>query len=177
MGFLRSSKKVAGKLIDVRVDKWISWDYLLETTDRFKVLLLDVALPKRATYAETFEEAMSRLDLTEADLKQRQREFLRLFYFFLILAVCVIIYGLHTALKGHLLPSLIAFCLSLYALAQAFRFHFWLFQIKHRKLGCSIKEWLNSDIAPSSSDTNLLSRPPLERTRDEDSQIRKKDDS
>jgi len=27
-----------------------------------------------------------------------------------------------------------------------FRYSFWLFQMKHRKLGCSFKEWFNNKI-------------------------------
>lgn len=144
MGIFKSTKKAAGKIIDVRVDKWISWDYLSETAGQFKVLLLDIVVPKKASYSETFEEAMQRLQLNEEDLVARKKEFTRLFYFFLGLAFLVVLYALYMAIKGSLAPSLIAFCLALYALTQAFRFHFWLFQIKHRKLGCSWREWFNS---------------------------------
>lgn len=146
MGIFKSTKKVAGKVVDVRVDKWVSWGYLTETADRFKTILSDIAIPKKATYSETFKDAMQRLDLSEEDLQARKKEFTRLFYFFIGLAITVIIYALYSALKGHLLPSLISFCLSLYCLTQAFRFHFWLFQIKNRKLGCTFKEWLNSTV-------------------------------
>jgi intracellular multiplication protein IcmV len=55
-------------------------------------------------------------------------------------------YALYTAFKGSMTTSLISFCLALYALTQAFRFHFWLFQLRNRKLGCSIKEWMNSEV-------------------------------
>lgn len=147
MGVFKTSKKVAGRIVDVRVDKWMSWDYLSETAGHFKVLLLDIVIPKKATYSETFEEAMARLELTEEDIQARKQEFTKLCYFFLFLALSIIIYALVMAFKGSLVPSIIAFCLSLYALTQAFRFHFWLFQIKHRKLGCTLKEWMNSEIS------------------------------
>jgi len=139
-------KKVAGRIVDVRVDKWMSWDYLSETADRFKVLLVDITVPKKATYSETFEEAMQRLELTEEDLIQRKKEFTRLIYFFLALAGLIVLYALYLAFMRSLAPSLIAFCLSLYCLTQAFRFHFWRFQLTHRKLGCTLKEWMNSKV-------------------------------
>lgn len=150
-------KKVGGRLVDVRVDKWMSWDYLGETTDRFKILLLDIVIPKKSSTVETFEEAMQRLDLTEEDLVQRQKEFTRLCYFFVFLAVTIIIYALWMAFHGSMTTSLISFCLALYALTQAFRFHFWLFQLRNRKLGCSIREWMNSEIhqTPSKEITTL----------------------
>lgn len=139
-------KKVAGKVVDTRVDRWMSWGYIRETTDRFKVLFLDIVIPKKASTSETFEEAMQRLELTEADLALRKKEFTRLFYFFIVLAVIILAYALFMAYRGSLVTALIAFCLSVYALSQAFRFHFWLFQLKHRKLGCTIKEWMNSSL-------------------------------
>ncbi|MBS0286311.1 MAG: type IVB secretion system protein IcmV [Proteobacteria bacterium] len=144
-------KKVGGRIIDVRVDKWMSWDYLGETADRFKILFLDIVIPKKANTVETFEEAMRRLELTESDLIERQKEFTRLCYFFIFLAMTVVIYALYTAFMGSMVASLISFCLALYALTQAFRFHFWLFQIKNKKLGCSIKEWMNSEVVHTAS--------------------------
>lgn len=144
MGIFKSTKKAAGKIIDVRVDKWISWDYLKETTGHFKAILFDIAIPKKATHLESFEEAMSRLGLSEKDLEARKNEFTKLFYFFLVLSLGVFAYALYLSLKGTLVSSLITFCLAFYALTQAFQFHFWLFQIKNRKLGCSVKEWFNS---------------------------------
>lgn len=151
MGIFKSSKNVAGKLVDVRVDKWMSWDYISETSDRFKILLLDIFIPKKATHAETFEEALERLELTEDDLEQRKIEFTRLFYFFVVLSIIIIVYGLYLAIFSSLIPALIAFCLSLYTLTQAFRFHFWLFQIKNRKLGCTVKEWFNAKVEPETT--------------------------
>ena len=146
MGIFRTTKNVAGRIVDVRVDKWVSWEYLTETADRFRLLLVDVVVPKKATYSETFSEALERLEINEEDIEQRKQEFTRLFYFFLIMSVGIIIYGLIMAFRGGMVASLISFCLSLYTLSQAFRFHFWLFQVKHRKLGCTLKEWFNSEI-------------------------------
>ena len=82
MGIFRSTKRAAGRIIDVRVDRWMGWDYLRETADRFKILLLGIVVPQKASYAETFEEAMLRLDLTDQDILKRKEEFTRLFYFF-----------------------------------------------------------------------------------------------
>ena len=146
MGMFKNSKKVAGRVVDVRVDKWVSLDYLSETADNFKVILLDSVIPKKGTYSETFEEAMQRLELTEADLRQREKEFTQLFYFFLGLSIAIILYALYLSFTSSMITTLIAFCLSIYTLAQSFRFHFWLFQLKNRKLGCTIKEWMNAEV-------------------------------
>lgn len=139
-------KKVGSKIVDVRVDKWMSWQYLGETADRFKDLFLDIVIPQKATTAETFEEAMQRLDLSEEDLLERKKEFTRLCYFFVVVAILIVAYALFMAYQRSMTTSLIAFCLAFYSLTQAFRFHFWLFQLRNRKLGCTIKEWMNSEV-------------------------------
>jgi len=38
--------------------------------------------------------------------------------------------------------------LTLYVLTQAFRYHFWLFQLRNRKLGCTLSEWWNARVKP-----------------------------
>jgi len=156
MGIFKSSKKAASHIVDVRVDKWVSLDHIAETADNFKNILLDSVIPKKATYTETFEEAMARLELTEADLVKRQKEFTQLFYFFLGLSIAIIGYGLYLAITSSMVTAIIAFCLSVYTFSQAFRFHFWLFQIKHRKLGCSVREWLNAEVSSKPKAKNQL---------------------
>jgi|GEM_PF-671420 len=146
MGIFKSSKSVAGRVVDVRVDKWVSLQYLGETADNFKNILMDSVIPKKATYSETFEQAMERLELTEADIASRKKEFTQLFYFFLTLSLVIITYGLYLAFTSNMVSTLIAFCLSIYTFSQSFRFHFWLFQLKSRKLGCTVKEWMNAAV-------------------------------
>lgn len=144
MKLFRKTKKFTGKIIDYRVDKWLSLDYLKETTNHLRSMVSHVIVPSRPRYSETFDEALQRLDLIEADLIKRQKEFTRLVYFFVLLSIIIVVYGLVLAYSGAFLCALIAFCLSVFSLSQAFRFHFWLFQIKNRKLGATLKEWFNS---------------------------------
>lgn len=146
MKLFRATKGITSKIIDIRVDKWVGLDHIKETTKHLQSIIKSVFVPERPRYSETFDEAMMRLQLTEADLAQRQAVFTRLFYFFIVLAMSVIAYGLNLAFQGAFLPAIIAFCLSIYAFAQAFRFHFWLFQIKNRKLGLTLQEWFNSSV-------------------------------
>ena len=145
MGFWKTSKKVAGHIVDVRVDKWIGLDSIKQTTRGIYGSAKELVTPEQAARTETFEQALERLNLTEADLAKQKIQFTRLFYFFVVLAFTVFGYGIYIALQGNLLGFLIAFALTAYALSQAFRYHFWVFQITKRKLGCSIKDWLNDD--------------------------------
>lgn len=160
MGIFKSSKEKGfrPRIVDLRVDRWLSVDYLKETTSHFKAILNDIVVPKRARYSETFDEAVHRLHLTDSELAQRKLEFSRLFYFFIILSLFVIGYGLYFAFHGHFISAIISFCLSIYSFTQAFRFHFWLFQLKNRKLGCTLREWFNSSI-DSEPRNNIVVKP------------------
>ena len=50
-------KKVAGKVVDVRVDKWMSLDYLGETTNRFKFLIINYIFIAHVIYPRFFDFA------------------------------------------------------------------------------------------------------------------------
>jgi intracellular multiplication protein IcmV len=163
MGLFRTTKGLAGRLIDVRVDKWLGYEQIKDTTVRMRSILTTVMVPARPRFSETFEEAMIRLNLTEADLQKRQHEFTRLLIFFVGLATVVLGYALYLAFAGSFLPSLITFGLAFYCLTQAFRFHFWLFQIKNKKLGCTFKEWFHSQLEKSDENAIIISNEVFEQ--------------
>ena len=49
---------IFGLIIDTRVDKWMSWDYISDTTSRIKGSVTDLVTPEKPKYNETFREAM-----------------------------------------------------------------------------------------------------------------------
>ena len=158
-----------GRLFDTRVDKWMSWDYLSETTSRIKGTVSTLAKPEQAKFHETFQEAMIRLGLTEEDLKKRHSEFTRLFILFVIIGLGIIGYAVYMAYLGHFGACLISFCLAGFSFAQAFKWHFWLFQIRHRKLGCTIKEWLDGKITEDQPTKDLILKNKSNNLPDKDS--------
>ncbi|RDI41686.1 type IVB secretion system protein IcmV [Aquicella lusitana] len=122
---------------------WVGSDSIKEQNQTIWSILKDIFVsPEAPVKKETFEEAAKRLELTEEDIKQARANY----YFYAILFAVL---GAATALFS---LYLLFFHLSFYGLllaaaasglffAQAFRFHFWYFQIKHRKLGCTFDEW------------------------------------
>ncbi|MCD6039353.1 MAG: hypothetical protein K0S27_753 [Gammaproteobacteria bacterium] len=93
-------------------------------------------------YTETFEQALKRLNVTETDLQHNARNYKLYALIFLILSVIALIGGFYYLFKygtfaGWILATMVALLLAV----QAFRFDFWYFQIKHRKLGCTFDEW------------------------------------
>lgn len=149
MGFWRGLGKVAGSVVDIRVDKWTSYSYLKDSSKNIKGIATDLFTIKTAARTETFEEAVIRMHLTEDDLVRRKKEFLSIAFLFVFLALGLLFYGLYWAMNLIISATLISFCLCAFCLSQAFRFHFWYFQVKNRKLGCTVQEWFNSKLASS----------------------------
>jgi intracellular multiplication protein IcmV len=93
-------------------------------------------------HVETFEEAKVRLELTENDIQKSKDSYLLYAIIFVCLAAVTFSTSFFIFLKYHtFLGWLIANLVTILFLSQALRFHFWYFQIKHRKLGCTFQEW------------------------------------
>ena len=96
---------------------------------------------------ETFDAALQRLNVTEADL-QKTAELYRIYtFFFLLLSVGSFLTGFYYLFEyGTVAGWILALVVSALFAAQTFRFDFWYFQIKHRKLGCTFQEWWSSKL-------------------------------
>ncbi len=142
MGFWSNAKHASGYVFNFRVSKWVAYDEIKDSSQRLFRIGRAIFTPEQAEQKETFEEALERLNLTEQQLTARRKEFTRLMIIYLLLACAVFAYSVyivyvHKNIKGFMM----GFCTTIFALSQAFRYHFWVFQIKNRKLGCSISDW------------------------------------
>jgi len=100
---------------------------------------------KKATRSESFAQAAERFGLTEQDILIRQRSFLRLTLTFAGMSLLAFCYALYLFWHGTFWAGMVGFVVGLVGLGYAFRYHFWFFQVKHRKLGCTIREWLQGN--------------------------------
>lgn len=123
------------------VRRWSDFDRMKAFTvylgDGFKKMFV----PQRQQGGQTFEEAMSKYHLTEADLIQQQKALYRLSILMCAAAFLIFSYAVFNIFYGSIIAMLISLVVTLIALSLAFRYHFWYYQIKVRKLGCSFKEW------------------------------------
>ncbi len=99
--------------------------------------------PKNPT---TFADAVARLQLTEAEIDEKAQSLFRMAMFFLAFAVGMFAYAMYLFWQSSPHGAFAATGISLVIFAMAFRYHFWFFQVKHRKLGCTFKEWWNSSV-------------------------------
>jgi intracellular multiplication protein IcmV len=120
---------------------WIDYDrlhgfaaYISETAKKYLV-------PKSKSEGESFNTAIKRLHLTENDLLKKQKALWRLSLLMLIIAFFLFTYVGYLLFYGTIKALIVSFVVMCMALILAFRYHFWYFQIKERKLGCTLKEW------------------------------------
>lgn len=91
---------------------------------------------------ETFDEAASRLKLSAADIKRMQGNYFMYALVFASLGVLSVLYSFYLLFHHNTFHGwILALASAALFFSQGFRFHFWCFQIKHRKLGCTIEEW------------------------------------
>lgn len=132
-------KHLFERLFNVRA--WVDFDRI-RSGQRFLVdQCATYFMPGKAQKSESFDAAKARLKLSDEDVLARQQGLFRLSLIMVGAATLVFIYllyNLYYAYYAAVLVSSVVMCL---ALVMAFRYHFWYFQIKHQKLGCSLREW------------------------------------
>lgn len=141
MGIGRGIWKLARPFVNF--PRWMGARELLNYSQVIKRLFKNFFTVTRPKHVETFEQAVSRLRLTEADLQSRANYF---FYFSLIYALiglALLFYAVYLYLFYTHYGGFVSLMLSIIALLFAYRENFWWFQIKQRKLGCTFKEWLH----------------------------------
>lgn len=142
MGFFSGLRKAGGYVFNFRVDKWVGYEQIKRNSTDLLDDAKTIFIAEQADHKETFEEALKRLNLSEAELQARAVEFRRLMLLFLILAGLVFGYSFYIGfMYKNVAGFFMGIAVTIFALANAFRYHFWLYQIKHKKLGCTLREW------------------------------------
>lgn len=90
---------------------------------------------------ETFEQAMKRQELTEADVNKVEKDYRIYVFIFVVCGLLVFAYSCYLLVNLMLAGWLLALAAAALFFAQAFRYDFWAFQIKQRRLGCTFAEW------------------------------------
>jgi intracellular multiplication protein IcmV len=140
MGLFSGIKKATKPLVDIPT--WMGLRSLKQTGGQIAQMARALTTSAAPKHHESFEEAMVRLNLTEESLALRAQQFKLYIIVFLIVLALLWAYALWMWWTGSLLAAVGTAFISLVLVAQVFRYHFWLFQIRQRKLGCSFREWL-----------------------------------
>lgn len=79
--------------------------------------------------------------LSKQQYSEVQKVFRRLFYLFLLLFGLAILYVFVCLFNHNWSVSILALCFATLCAAFAFRYHFWLYQLRRQNLGCKFSDW------------------------------------
>lgn len=144
-------KKSKSRIVNVfntvfNVRSWTDFDrlraftlYLSQGIRAFLIPQKKQLSPKESS--TNFATAIAHLKLNEDELFARQRGLYRLSVIMCVVAMMFFSYALYHLVFGGFKAVIVSLVLMFIALVLAFRYHFWYFQIKERKLGCTFREW------------------------------------
>lgn len=131
-------KSTAKSFIDVK--SWIGLQSLKEGAGVIKDA--GKSLFEKENYAaETFEQAMVRFNLSEADLQRKAAFLMQQVWIYLGLSLLLFAYGLFLFLIGKASLGIIVLGIVVLAVCKAYRAHFYVYEISQRRLGCTFREW------------------------------------
>lgn len=140
------SRRLINRFFNIRA--WSDWErskfitqFFLSIMERFWTY------QKRATSTKktvSFDSVMAKYNLDQKAVSERAFGLKRLSYIFFVATLFFIGYDIYQLLYGSWKGVLISLVETLVASVLAFRYHFWYFQIEHRKLGCGVKEWFKA---------------------------------
>ncbi len=122
---------------------WMNVKGLRESGDTIAKTFKSLQEVKTSDRQETFEEAMTRLNLSEKDIQTRMRQCVISGWIYFSCASLLFFYGLYLLIFSTFSGFVIAWLLSVLAGVYAYRDAFWYFQMKKKKLGCSFSEFFN----------------------------------
>jgi|SRR5579872_2369813 len=92
---------------------------------------------------ETFEQAKERFNLTDEQLNEISKNFLIYVVIFTTCGAVTLLFSLYLLFfHGTFAGFLLGISTTAVFLSYAFRYSFWRFEVKHRKLGCTFEEWM-----------------------------------
>jgi len=121
---------------------WLGFGQLSSQFRNTVDLAKGIVTPEQARRQETFDQAMSRLRLTDKDVHAMWVRYLLYTLFFFVLGTGLLVYGFYLLIEnGSFHGFILALAIASLAFVNAFRFHFLSFQIRRRQLGCTFKEY------------------------------------
>ncbi|WP_119328496.1 hypothetical protein [Cysteiniphilum halobium] len=113
------------------------------TQHRFIGNLFKSILKLKKTECEMTYEDLIKSGIDDTRMVYIIKKFTLLLRLCLLVAVAIYFYALYLFIQGYILVGLIALSLIMLMLANAFKYHFWRYQLYRKKLGCTFHEWFS----------------------------------
>jgi len=129
---------------NLNVKGWASWDSIKKGGQVVGDLVKDLKAPTSVAAKRNFADVVREYGLSENDLQLRMKSCLRTAAFCAILGLAALCWMIFLLTKGMFFSGVAAFSVGILMFAYAFREHFHYFEIKQRRLDCTVKEWFVS---------------------------------
>ena len=143
---MKGKASSAGENIKDTAKKLSGYEQIEESAKEIKGMAATILSPAeqiRNAKKETFTQAMRRQSVDEAQLIQNYKNFSYIFYISLAFSLLSFILALYKLfLQSSIIAAIPLIAVMFLCLANAFKYSFRAFQIKHQKL-CSVQEWWN----------------------------------
>jgi intracellular multiplication protein IcmV len=136
--------RLISNIFDVRT--WFDWNRLKGFTLYLGDGLKKLFIPQQNIETESFKKATDKLNINEESLLAKQKALFRLSMIMVVTACVILGYAGYQMFYGSFKAMIVSLVVTLIALTLAFRYHFWYYQIKHRKLGCTVNEWFRQGL-------------------------------
>lgn len=124
---------------------WLDFNAVRAHTILVWTTLANLFTPPRPLREETFEQAMTRLHLTEPDVKSIAQTYRQYAIFFFIIGLLGFCYAFYLLFRyWTFIGFLIGLCMTALFITQAFKYDFWSLQMRKRKLGLTFEDWQKS---------------------------------
>jgi intracellular multiplication protein IcmV len=127
------------RIINIR--RWFDWERMKAYTLYLGNGVSRLFVPQKQIQEESFDHAVKEFNLDDKNLLLKQKSLFRLSIIMVFLAFLILIYAGYQLFYGAIIAFIISLVVMMIALVLAFRYHFWYYQIKNRKLGCTFSEW------------------------------------
>ena len=136
------TRKVITSIFNVR--GWLDYDRIRAFTSYLGTGIKKMTVPQKPTAKnkrQSFSDMAIKMGLTKEQLQARGKGLYRLSLLMSAIGLCLFGYCIYHLFYASFKAAIVSFVVSLIAEVLAFRYHFWYFQIKEHKLGCTFKEW------------------------------------
>lgn len=120
---------------------WSSYDMMIEIFEYLRDAVARIFLPSPKKNFQKLDDVMIKLSLSEKDIEARKKSFFRMSIILFALSILIFIYTMYYLLYQEYLVVIIGTVVTMLGLSFSFRYHFWYFQLKKGKLGCTFQEW------------------------------------
>ena len=121
---------------------WMDYDQVRDSTKYLKDGIENIyTLKEKVRGDQSFEEAIREQGIDPDHIELQKKSLLRISLFMVVISIGVFIYAALHLVNKNFHASAASFVIFLVVLSMAFRYHFWYYQLKAKRLGCTVREW------------------------------------